>query len=92
MSRDKRRQKQFGIVQWFDPKTQTWSQSEVHEVGQINERVVQMLGGVWTRSEGRLGRDGATAFWNSRNGRRVFVMTMPPGLPQAAAERVARAT
>lgn len=81
----------FNIIRVFDPKKGVWSDDQVVEQQQTLARVRELLGGRWTKSSGYLKEDGAAAFWNSANGRKVFVMATPRGLPREAVERIARA-
>ncbi len=80
----------YNIVTMFDPKRDTWTAGQVVE-GNPLRKVRDLLDGRWTKSSGYLDTDGAAAFWNSANGRKVFVMALPKGLPLEAAERIARA-
>lgn len=79
----------LSLVKSFDPSTNSWGRDQV-VTGDPLVRVRTLLGGQWTRSVGALEDDGAAAFWNSRNGRKVFVLWLPEGLPREAAERIAR--
>lgn len=81
--------KQYTIMRVFTNDA-GWGKDIVHE-GNPLPKVRELLGGRWTRSEGRLDQDMAAAFWNSSNGRRVFVMAMPGGLPLDAIYRIAEA-
>ena len=81
---------EYHLITPYDPAKQAWEPTQVHE-GNPLPRVREILGGRWTRSSGMLKDDMAAAFWNAGNGRRVFVIALPVGLPKDAAERVALA-
>jgi hypothetical protein len=80
----------FHLIMPYDPATRSWTKTLVHE-GNPLPRVREILGGRWTSSSGRLKEDMAAAFWNGGNGRKVFVMAMPAGLPLDAVYRIAEA-
>lgn len=62
------------VIMHFDGRE--WSPAQYHRgEGPPFNRVRELLRGRWTRISGHLDRDGAAAFWNSNNGRRVLVMT-----------------
>jgi hypothetical protein len=70
------------VIMHFDGRA--WGPAQKHRSdGPPFERVRELLQGRWTRSTGHIARDGAAAFWNAANGRRVLVMTA------AAAQQVA---
>lgn len=62
------------VIMHFDGRE--WGPAQRHRSdGPPFNRVRELLKGRWTRSSGHVARDGAAAFWNDVNNRRVLVMT-----------------
>lgn len=81
--------KTYSIIRVF--LNGNWSGKWIVQEGDPMSKVVDLLGGTPTRTEGELSTDGSAAFWNESNGRRAYVMAMPAGLPLDAVYRVAEA-
>lgn len=62
------------VIMHFDGRE--WGPAQRHRSdGPPFNRVRELLRGRWTRSSGHVAQDGAAAFWNDANNRRVLVMT-----------------
>lgn len=78
------------ILMSWDPAGMLWFRPEL-VTGTPVKRVRELLGGRWTRSIGSLRDDLAAAFWNASNGRKVFVLQVPAGIPIEGAQRIMEA-
>jgi len=81
---------QWHLLREWCPKKNDWKAFELLGQNPI-DRVKQIMGGFWTKRDGHLEHDMCTAFYNEKNGRRVFVLRMPKGLEREACVRVMRA-
>jgi len=79
----------YVMMSWH-PQLNAWGTPVIHS-GDPLRRVKELLHGPWTRSDGDLIDDMSSAFWNSKNGYKVFVLRMPVGLPIDAVRRIAEA-